>query len=179
MSVTAVVARGIAWFSSIRCDNDLANVSPRFKEIVGGSHRFGSKPCEQGRYNRSDSSFSDERSYCFESASLALNVVPVEHLAEDHLRMQRSSSVEPPRAAHLRIVSRLGHTTYLIHIWTKRSKVLGLMLSLVIEHKGGAWRVPCTRRFSSLLLSHFAQIPNSQRSRFRSRNCFVYITQCS
>ena len=77
------------WFSSIRCDNDFANVSSRFKEIVGGSHRFGSKPREQGRYNWPDTSFSDEGSNSFESASLALNVVPVENLAEDHFRMQR------------------------------------------------------------------------------------------
>ncbi len=33
--------------------------------------------------------FSDESSNSFESTSLALNVVPVEDLAEDHLRMQR------------------------------------------------------------------------------------------
>jgi len=77
------------WFSSIRCDNDLTNGSPRFKKIVGGSHRFGSKPCESGRYNRPDSSFNDERSNSFESTSEALNVVPVENFAEDHLRMQR------------------------------------------------------------------------------------------
>jgi hypothetical protein len=44
MSITAVVARAIRWFSSIRCDNDLANGPSRFKEIVGGSHRFWSKP---------------------------------------------------------------------------------------------------------------------------------------
>ena len=37
------------WSSSIRCNNDLADGSSRFKEIVGGSHRFGSKPCEPGR----------------------------------------------------------------------------------------------------------------------------------
>lgn len=39
------------WFSSIRCDNDFANGSSRFGEIVGGSHGFGSKPCESGRCN--------------------------------------------------------------------------------------------------------------------------------
>src|ERR1700722_5818104 len=83
------VVRRLCWAQSIGCDNDLANVSSCFKEIVGSSHRFGSKAREQGRYNRSDSSFRDEGSNSFESASLALNVVPVKHLAEDHLHMQR------------------------------------------------------------------------------------------
>ena len=78
-----------SWFSSIRCDDDLADGPSRFKEIVGGSHRFGSKPCEPGRYDRPDFPFSDESSNSFEGTSLALNVIPVENLAEDHLRMQR------------------------------------------------------------------------------------------
>jgi len=79
----------VNWFISIRCDNNLANGASRFKEIVGGSHHFGNKSCESGRYNRQDSSFSDESSNSFESASLALDVIPVENLAEDHLHMQR------------------------------------------------------------------------------------------
>jgi hypothetical protein len=38
MSITAVVARGIA--GAIRCDNNLANSPSRFKEIVGGYSSF-------------------------------------------------------------------------------------------------------------------------------------------
>jgi hypothetical protein len=60
---------------------------------VGRSHRFGSKPVSPVSRvvaigwirpsSFSPSAFSDERGNCFESASLALNVVPVvpvEHL---------------------------------------------------------------------------------------------------
>ena len=36
------LARRLRVSQSIGCDNDLANGSSRFKEIVGGSHRFGS-----------------------------------------------------------------------------------------------------------------------------------------
>jgi hypothetical protein len=87
MIITAVVAQGIAGPVQSVAITTLPMVRPDSRRWWAALIVSGVKTCEPGRCNRPDSSFSDEGSNSFESSSLALNVVPVENLAEDHLRM--------------------------------------------------------------------------------------------
>src|ERR1700722_272101 len=81
--------RQAGWRIKSSCDDDLANGPRSLNERMGGPHRFARQTVQSGVRNCAHASCHDESCYIFEHPALALEVTPIQNLAEYHFHVQR------------------------------------------------------------------------------------------